>query len=92
MGSVEFALVQKDVMFGLKRGTEVLKEVQREMGGIEGVEKLMMEGEEARAFQQVCGSCLHSDFTCWDESLDSKPRKYLCCIQLSLLHTNPFAS
>lgn len=52
--SVEFALVQKDVVFGLRQGTEVLKEIQREMGGIEEVEKLVGEGEEARAYQKVC--------------------------------------
>lgn len=51
--SVEFALVQKDVLFGLKRGTEVLKMINEEMGGLEGVEKLMGETEEARRYQQV---------------------------------------
>jgi charged multivesicular body protein 6 len=50
---VEFALVQKDVMFGLQQGTSVLKAIHREMGGLEGVEKLMGETEEARAYQQV---------------------------------------
>jgi charged multivesicular body protein 6 len=51
--SVEFALVQKDVVFGLQRGTEVLKMIHKEMGGLEAVEKLMGESEEERAFQQV---------------------------------------
>lgn len=50
---VEFALVQKDVIFGLQQGTAVLKEIHREMGGIENVEKLLGENEEARAYQQV---------------------------------------
>lgn len=57
--SVEFALVQKDVVFGLEQGTKVLKEIHKEMGGIERVEMLMGESEEARAYQQVC-------FTCWE--------------------------
>ncbi|KAJ5714250.1 uncharacterized protein N7483_011431 [Penicillium malachiteum] len=50
---VEFALVQKDVLFGLQQGTEVLKAINKEMGGIEGVERLMGETEEARAYQEV---------------------------------------
>lgn len=58
---VEFALVQKDVLYGLQQGTAVLKEIHREMGGIENVEKLLGENEEARAYQEVriapqCGS------------------------------------
>lgn len=51
--SIEFALVQKDVLFGLQQGTSVLKEIHKEMGGIENVEKLMGESEEARAYQKV---------------------------------------
>lgn len=52
-GEVEFALVQKDIVFGLQQGTKVLKEINKEMGGIEAVEKLMEENEEARAYQRV---------------------------------------
>ena len=51
--SVEFALIQKDVLFGLQQGTRVLKDIQREMGGVENVEKLMGETAEAIAYQQV---------------------------------------
>jgi charged multivesicular body protein 6 len=50
---VEFALVQKDVLFGLQQGTAVLKEIHKEMGGIENVEKLLGETEEAQAYQKV---------------------------------------
>ena len=56
--SVEFALVQKDVVFGLQQGTSVLKEIHREMGGLEAVEKLLGESEEERAYQRVCFSAL----------------------------------
>lgn len=55
---VEFALVQKDVIFGLQQGTAVLKEIHKEMGGIENVEKLLGENEEARAYQEV-GNSIH---------------------------------
>ena len=51
--NVEFALVQKDVLYGLRQGTQVLKQIHKEMGGLEAVEKLMGETEEARAYQQV---------------------------------------
>jgi charged multivesicular body protein 6 len=51
---VEFARVQKDVMYGLQQGTMVLKMIQKEMGGVEAVEKLLAEGEEAKAYQRVC--------------------------------------
>lgn len=50
---MEFALVQKDVLFGLQEGTKVLQAINKEMGGLEGVEKLMGETEEARAYQEV---------------------------------------
>lgn len=52
-GQVEFALVQKDVLFGLQQGTQVLQTIHKEMGGIEGVERLMGETEDARAYQEV---------------------------------------
>lgn len=50
---VEFALVQKDVLFGLQQGTQVLQAINKEMGGLAAVEKLMGETEEARAYQEV---------------------------------------
>ena len=57
-GQVEFSLVQKDVLFGLRQGTQVLQTINKEMGGIEGVEKLMGETEEARSYQEVCLGCV----------------------------------
>lgn len=56
--SVEFALVQKDVYFGLQQGTQVLKMINKEMGGLEGVEKMMGESEEARRYQQEISEAL----------------------------------
>lgn len=67
--SVEFAQIQKDVIFGLQQGTKVLSEIHAEMGGIEHVEKLMEENAEAIAYQNVFSPyrlllwCLfHADF------------------------------
>lgn len=64
---VEFALVQKDVLFGLQRGTEVLKEIRKEMGGLEGVEKMMGEGEEEKAFQAEVSEMLQGRMTLEEE-------------------------
>lgn len=49
--SIEFAQIQKDVFHGLKQGTAVLKEIQKEMS-LEAVEKLMDETAEAQAYQR----------------------------------------
>lgn len=58
--SVEFAQIQKDVVFGLQQGTKVLKEIHAEMGGIERVELLMGESAEAIAYQNVSQPMQHS--------------------------------
>ncbi|OBT55893.1 hypothetical protein VE04_05038 [Pseudogymnoascus sp. 24MN13] len=65
--SVEFALVQKDVVFGLQEGTRVLKEIQREMGGLEQVEKLMGETAEAVAYQEEVSEMLGGKISNQDE-------------------------
>lgn len=56
--NVEFALVQKDVVFGLQRGTEVLKMISKEMGGLAAVEKMMEDGAEARREQEEISDAL----------------------------------
>ncbi|KAI9849315.1 MAG: Vacuolar protein sorting-associated protein 20 [Sclerophora amabilis] len=65
--SVEFALVQKDVVFGLSQGTDVLREIHREMGGIAHVEKLMGENEEAVAYQREVSDMLGGRMSNQDE-------------------------
>ncbi|KAL4999549.1 Snf7-domain-containing protein [Aspergillus recurvatus] len=64
---VEFALVQKDVLYGLQQGTQVLQMINKEMGGIEGVEKLMGETEEARAYQEEISQMLAGNLSNQDE-------------------------
>ncbi|KAK2805994.1 hypothetical protein FQN50_006009 [Emmonsiellopsis sp. PD_5] len=66
-GSVEFALVQKDVLFGLSQGTKVLQTIHREMGGLEGVEKLMGDTEDARAYQEEVSRMLGGQMSNQDE-------------------------
>ncbi|MCJ1466449.1 Vacuolar protein sorting-associated protein 20 [Pseudocyphellaria aurata] len=65
--NVEFALVQKDVVYGLQQGTKVLKQIHAEMGGIEQVEKLMGESEEARAYQKEVSEMLGGQMSNQDE-------------------------
>ncbi len=65
--SVEFALVQKDVLFGLQQGTQVLNMIHKEMGGLEGVEKMMADTEEARRYQQEISNALAGQMSNEDE-------------------------
>ncbi|KAI0432882.1 charged multivesicular body protein 6 [Xylaria sp. FL1042] len=65
--SVEFALIQKDVVFGLQQGTRVLREIHVEMGGIEHVEKLMGETADAIAYQKEVSDMLGGRITNQDE-------------------------
>ena len=65
--NVEFSLVQKDVIYGLQQGTSVLKQIHAEMGGVEKVEKLMGENEEARAYQQEISDMLKGQISNQDE-------------------------
>ncbi|POS83171.1 charged multivesicular body protein 6 [Erysiphe pulchra] len=65
--SVEFALVQKDVIYGLQQGTKVLQAIHREMGGIEHVDKLMGETAEAISYQKEISIMLGDQMTNQDE-------------------------
>ncbi|KAI9734826.1 MAG: Vacuolar protein sorting-associated protein 20 [Cirrosporium novae-zelandiae] len=65
--SVEFAAIQRDVLFGLEQGTSVLKEIHREMGGLEKVEQLLEETEEARAYQREISEMLSGQMSNEDE-------------------------
>ncbi|KAK1542628.1 Snf7 family protein [Colletotrichum paranaense] len=65
--SVEFAMIQKDVVFGLQQGTKVLKEIHSEMGGIEHVEKLMGETADAIAYQREVSEMLGGRISVQDE-------------------------
>ncbi|KAK0634939.1 Snf7 family [Bombardia bombarda] len=65
--SVEFALIQKDVVFGLQQGTKVLKEIHAEMGGIDHVEKLMGETADAIAYQKEVSEMLGGRISNQDE-------------------------
>jgi hypothetical protein len=55
VSTIEFKLIEKDVLFGLKQGNSVLTQLHAEMS-LEDVEKLMSETADAVAYQQV--SCV----------------------------------
>ncbi|KAF5875010.1 putative snf7 family protein [Botrytis fragariae] len=65
--SVEFALVQKDVVYGLQQGTSVLNQIHKEMGGLDHVEKLMGETADAIAYQQEVSDMLGGMMSNQDE-------------------------
>lgn len=54
--SIEFSLVEKSVFEGLKQGSSVLKELQKEMS-LEAVERLMEQSAEGVAYQKVHFVC-----------------------------------
>ncbi|GAO48564.1 hypothetical protein G7K_2737-t1 [Saitoella complicata NRRL Y-17804] len=60
--SIEFALVEKDVLYGLKQGNMVLKEIHKEMN-LEAVEKLMDETADAIAYQKEIDEVLSTRIT-----------------------------
>lgn len=74
---VEFALVQKDVVYGLQQGTAVLKEIHKEMGGLEKVELIMSETEEAQAYQNVSSTA--EDYSMLPAILTRTTRKSTIC-------------
>ena len=57
MATIEFAVVERAVVEGLKRGNVVLRDLQQEMS-IESVEKLMEETREAVEYQQEISALL----------------------------------
>ena len=54
-------------MFGLQQGTKVLKQIHAEIGGIEQVEKLLGESEEAQAYEREIGDMLAGRMSNQDE-------------------------
>ncbi|KAI5841042.1 Snf7-domain-containing protein [Morchella snyderi] len=55
--TIEFTLVQKSVLYGLRQGNQVLKEIHKEMS-LESVEKLMEETADGIAYQREISNML----------------------------------
>jgi len=64
--SIEFALVEKDVLYGLRQGNAVLKEIHKEMT-LESVEKLMDETAEGIQYQKEINNMLANVMSNTDE-------------------------
>ncbi|KAI7902053.1 Snf7 family [Cokeromyces recurvatus] len=64
--SIEYALVEKQVLEGLKKGNEVLNEIHKETS-IEAVEKLMDDTADAIAYQNEIDEMLHGLISVEDE-------------------------
>ncbi|KAG9119889.1 Vacuolar protein sorting-associated protein 20 [Ceratobasidium sp. 392] len=71
VSSIEFALVEKDILFGLQQGNKVLKNIHAEMS-LEDVEKLMEETAEAVAYQNEIDEMLTSRMTVDEEEAVQK--------------------
>ncbi|KAK9451259.1 Snf7-domain-containing protein [Limtongia smithiae] len=64
--SIEFALVEKDVLFGLEQGSRVLREINREMS-IEKVEKLLDDSAAGISYQNEVSDMLANAITNQEE-------------------------
>ncbi|GAA5867908.1 hypothetical protein JCM8547_003411 [Rhodosporidiobolus lusitaniae] len=64
--SIEFSLVEKDVLYGLQQGSEVLKQLNKEMD-LATVEKLMDDTREGIAYQEEVSELLSSRISAADE-------------------------
>lgn len=64
--SIEFALIEKDIVYGLKQGNEVLKRIHKEMT-LEAVGKLMDETNEGIRYQKEVSEMLAGVMTNDDE-------------------------
>ncbi|EER19449.1 Charged multivesicular body protein, putative [Perkinsus marinus ATCC 50983] len=58
IGSVEMARVQADVVSALASGTKALKDIQKEIGGVEYVDQLLQDNAEAQAEMAEISSAL----------------------------------
>lgn len=66
VSNVEFALIEKDVMFGLKQGNEVLKQIHAEMD-LDKVQQLMSDTADAVQYQREIDEMLMSTMTAEEE-------------------------
>ncbi|KAJ1724849.1 Vacuolar protein sorting-associated protein 20 [Coemansia erecta] len=66
METIEFSLVQKDIMFGLEQGNRVLTQLNNEMR-LEDIERLAEDTAEAIAYQNEVSELLQGNMTAEDE-------------------------
>ncbi|KAG8903704.1 Vacuolar protein sorting-associated protein 20 [Tulasnella sp. 408] len=66
VSNIEFALIEKDVLFGLEQGNKVLKQIHSEMD-IEKVQKLMDDTAEGIRYQREIDEMLMSTMSVEEE-------------------------
>lgn len=66
VSGIEFSLIEKDVLYGLKQGNAVLKEIHKEMD-LESVEKLMSDTAEGIAYQNEIDAMLSNKMSAAEE-------------------------
>ncbi|TFK77209.1 hypothetical protein BDN72DRAFT_736933, partial [Pluteus cervinus] len=76
VSSIEFSLIEVSVVHGLKQGTDVLKQIHKEMS-LESVEKLMDETQEAREYQREVGEMLANNLSMDEEDAVQEELKLL---------------
>ncbi|PVU91573.1 hypothetical protein BB559_004067 [Furculomyces boomerangus] len=62
MQTIEFSLIQKDVLFGLRQGNSVLQKLNKEMN-IEDVENLLSETRDAIEYQNEISALLETNLS-----------------------------
>ncbi|RVD81208.1 uncharacterized protein DFL_009082 [Arthrobotrys flagrans] len=77
--NIEFALIQKDVLYGLQQGNTVLKQIEKEMS-LEKAEKIMGDTEDAIAYQKqldeiITRNMSNEDQDAVDEEFESMLRE-----------------
>ncbi|KAL9643411.1 hypothetical protein ABK040_010026 [Willaertia magna] len=60
---IEFAQIEKQVFEGLKQGKDALNSLQKEMGTLEDIEKLMEESREAIEYQEEISRIISQSLT-----------------------------
>ncbi|KAJ1736062.1 Vacuolar protein sorting-associated protein 20 [Coemansia biformis] len=90
MGTIEFSLLQKDVLFGLEQGSRVLTQLNKEMR-IEDVERLAEETADAIAYQEEVSEVLRTHMSAEDEEAVERELELLECqeadrLRLSMPH------
>ncbi|KAJ1647192.1 Vacuolar protein sorting-associated protein 20 [Coemansia asiatica] len=66
METIEFSLVQKDILFGLEQGNKVLTQLNKEMR-LEDIERLAEDTADAIAYQNEVSELLRANMTVEDE-------------------------
>jgi len=91
VSSVEFSLIEKDVLFGLNQGNQILKEIHQELS-LENVERLMGETADSIAYQNEIDELLMSKMTNEEEEEVHKELELLQSLNQQAVDPEPSPS